>query len=156
MRVANSQDATVSQIDPHTNRVVATVPVGEGPSGVASAPGGGIWVATSSPCNLSKIDPGLGKVVQSVPVGEQPQGVAVGAKSAYVAVRSSGLLHRGGTLTVAVANPPDAYQAGIPRSLDPASGYSEGSASDLDERWAGGLWALGRPGELQVLFPTSR
>ena len=33
--VANSQDATVWRVDPATNRVVGTVTVGEGPSGVA-------------------------------------------------------------------------------------------------------------------------
>ena len=91
MWVANSRDATVWRIDPATNRVVATITVGEGPSGVAVAPGGtSVWVSNALSGTLSKIDPTVGKVVKSVPVGDQPQGVAVSADAAYVAVQGSG------------------------------------------------------------------
>jgi hypothetical protein len=33
--------------------------------------------------------------------------------------------HRGGTVTVAGANPPTVYEGGIANGLDPASGYAE-------------------------------
>ncbi len=159
--VANSQDATVWRIDPATNRVVGAVTVGEGPSGIAVAPGGaGVWVSNALSGTLSKIDPESGKVVESVPVGDQPQGVAVGAERTYVAVRGATSAHRGGTLTVAVANPPNAYQGGIVKALDPASGYAEAELLTLTND---GLLGYGRSGgadgyrvvpDLAVALPT--
>jgi YVTN family beta-propeller protein len=159
--VANSQDATVSRIDPATSRVVATVLVGEGPSGVAVAPGNtGVWVSNALSGTLSKIDPRIGKVVTSIPVGDQPQGVAVGADRAYVSIRGAASAHRGGTLTVAVANPPNVYQGGIAKALDPASGYGE---SELLTLTNDGLLGYGRSGgaegyrvvpDLAVALPT--
>ena len=143
--VANSQDAAVWRIDPATNRVVATVMVGEGPSGVAVAPGGAsVWVSSALSGTLSKIDPRVSEVVKTVSVGDEPQGVTVSAGAAYVAVRGSGGgAHRGGTLTVAVANPPNVYQDGIAKALDPASGYGEEALLTLTND---GLVGYGRSG----------
>ena len=68
----------------------ATITVGEGPSGVAVAPGGrSVWVSNELAGTLSKIDPAVGRVVKTVTVGDLPQGVAVSADTAYVAVRGS-------------------------------------------------------------------
>src|SRR5262249_28740789 len=113
--VANSQDATVSRIDPAKNRVVDTITVGEGPSGLAVAPGGKlVWVSTAPSGTLSKIAPTAGRVVDSVPVGDQPQGVTATGVGAYVAVRgSNGGAHRGGTLTVAVPDPGTYHLGGV-------------------------------------------
>jgi len=159
--VANGDDATVWRIDPATDRVVGTFLVGEGPSGVAVAHGGRIvWVSNALSGTLSKIDPALGKVVGSVPVGERPQGVAANATTAYVALRGAGAAHRGGTLTLAVANPPDVYQVGIAKGLDPASGYGEAGITTLTND---GLLGYGRAGgteshrvvpDLAVALPT--
>jgi YVTN family beta-propeller protein len=135
--------------------------VGEGPSGVAVAPGNtGVWVSNALSGTLSKIDAKSGTVVKSVPVGDQPQGVAVGVDRAYVAVRGATSAHRGGTLTIAVANPPNAYQGGIARALDPASGYGEAELLTLTND---GLLGYGRSGgaegyrvvpDLAVALPT--
>jgi YVTN family beta-propeller protein len=158
--VANSPDATVWRIDPATNRVVGTVMVGEGPSGVAVAPSGSVWVSNELSGTLSRIDPTLRKVVENVPVGERPQAVAVSADTTYVAVKGSGTAHRGGTLTVAVANPPNAYQSGIANGLDAASGYGETALLTLTND---GLLGYGRSGgaesyrvvpDLAVALPT--
>jgi YVTN family beta-propeller protein len=162
--VANSQDATVSRIDPAKNRVVGTIPVGEGPSGVAVASGGTlVWVANAFSGTLSKIVPTAGRVVDSIPVGDQPQGVAANGAAAYVAVKgSTGIAHRGGTLTVAVPNPGSYHSGGVRglrRALDPASG----DAWDLMTLTNDGLLGYGRSGgaegyrvvpDLAVALPT--
>jgi YVTN family beta-propeller protein len=124
--VANSQDATVSRIDPATNRVIGTVTVGEGPSGVAVAPGANsVWVSNALSGTLSRIDSAVGKVVKNVAVGDLPQAVAASSGTTYAAVQGSGSAHRGGTLTIAVANPVGAYGQGFTKALDPAIGYTE-------------------------------
>jgi YVTN family beta-propeller protein len=141
--VANSGDATVSRIDPATNAVKETIPVDEGPSGVVVAPGGSVWVSAALAGTLSKIDPAAGRVVKNVSVGEQPQGVAVSADATYVAVQGSGAAHRGGTLTLVVPNQSGFYDTGLPKSLDPASGYA---AWDLLTVTNDGLVGYGRSG----------
>jgi peptide/nickel transport system substrate-binding protein len=159
--VANGQDGTAWRIDPATSRVVDTVVVGEGPSGVAVATRSqSVWVSNALSGTLSKIDSTRGKVVESVPVGDQPQGVAVGPDRAYVAVQEAASTHRGGTLTVAVANPANVYQGGIAKALDPASGYAEEELLTLTND---GLLGYGRSGgaegyrvvpDLAVALPT--
>jgi len=54
--VTNFGDGTVSRIDPQTNRVVATIPVGRGPTGVAVGEGA-VWVANTADKTVSRIDP---------------------------------------------------------------------------------------------------
>ena len=142
--VANSRDATVSRIDPATDRVDTAIPVGEGPSGVAVAPdGSSVWVSNELAGTLSRIDPAVDRVVKTVAVGDLPQGVAVSGHTAYVAVRGSSSAHRGGTLTVAVANPAATYHVGLPKSLDPAYGYA---AWELLTLTNDGLVGYGRSG----------
>src|SRR5262249_55918641 len=162
--VANSQDATVSRIDPAKNTVVDTITVGEGPSGLAVASGGQlVWVANALSGTLSKIVPKVGRVVDSVPIGDQPQGVTAKGAAAYVAVRgSTGIAHRGGTLTVAVPDPGSYHSGGIRglrRALDPASG----DAWELLTLTNDGLLGYGRAGgaegyrvvpDLAVALPT--
>ena len=142
--VANSQDATVWRVDPATNRVVGTVTVGEGPSGLAvGSAGRSVWVSNELSGTVSRIDPAVGKVVNSVAIGDQPQGVAASAGRAYVAVRGSGGgAHRGGTLTLAVAIAPDLYQPGLVEALDPAIG----GAWELLTLTNDGLLGYGRSG----------
>jgi peptide/nickel transport system substrate-binding protein len=141
--VANSGDATVSRIDPATNAVKETIPVDEGPSGVAVAPGGSVWVSSALAGTLSKIDPSAGRVVKKVGVGDQPQGVTASADETYVAIQGSGAAHRGGTLTLVVPNQSGFYDTGLPKSLDPASGYA---AWELLTLTNDGLVGYGRSG----------
>jgi YVTN family beta-propeller protein len=122
--VANSRDATVSRVDPVTDQVTP-IEVGEGPSGVAVAPdGSSVWVTNKLAGTLSRIDPAVGRVVATGTVGDLPQGVAVNGHTTYIAVQGSSSAHRGGTLTVAVANPLATYTVGFPKALDPAYGYT--------------------------------
>ena len=119
--VANSLDGTLSRIDP-TNGAVSVVPVGGSPSGIAAGPS--VWASDSRAGTISRIDPASGKVAQVVRTGNEPQGVALAGTALYVAVRASGLTHRGGTLTVFPS------QFGFD-SIDPAVSYSTDAWSAL-------------------------
>ena len=76
--VANSFDNTVSVIDTDSNKVVATIPVGDNPSGVATtADGTHAYVTNSDFGNVSVIDTASNTVVDTIPVGGGfPTGVA--------------------------------------------------------------------------------
>jgi YVTN family beta-propeller protein len=70
----NCADGTVSRIDPGTNQVVKTIPVGNGPSGVCVA-AGAVWVADEHSEAVTRIDPKTNRVVATVDVGQAPQAV---------------------------------------------------------------------------------
>ena len=102
--VANALDGTVSEIDPRRASVVTTIGVGAEPRGVAVGHGK-VWVSSESG-TLIQIDPGKGTVARAVKIGNRPEGLALGPSGIYVAVRTSGLAHRGGTLrVVGIAGP---------------------------------------------------
>ena len=141
--VANGGDGTISRIDPATNRVAATIGVGEGPSGVAIATDGkSVWVSNELSGTLTKVDTATNDPVDKVTVGDKPQGVALSADTAYVASQGS-RAHRGGTLTVLVPNPLGVYSPRLPKALDPAYGYT---AWDLTTLTNDGLVGYGRSG----------
>ncbi len=86
--VANTQDDTVSRIDPRSAAVTQTIPVGAGPTGIAAA-GGAVWVANSLGGTVSRIDPEANRVEATVEVGEAPQGVTVAHGLVWVTVQAS-------------------------------------------------------------------
>ncbi|MGH6839154.1 MAG: YncE family protein, partial [Methylocella sp.] len=76
--VANSSDGTVSVIDTSTKTVVATIPVGTLPLGVAfSLDGKHAYVANGGSGDVSVIQTVKQKVVATVAVGTTPFGVAI-------------------------------------------------------------------------------
>ena len=85
--VANSGDGTVSVIDTATNMVVATVPVGVNPQGVAVTPDGThVYVTNIGPCavpfgpcsgTVSVIHTATNTVVKTISVVSLTGGVAV-------------------------------------------------------------------------------
>ena len=98
--VANRTDGTVMRIDPGTRSVTKTIPVGRRPAALAVSPKV-VWVANSGDGTLSRIDPARdAAVVDTVTLGNPPGGIALTPGGLYVAVRSNGLAHRGGTLRV--------------------------------------------------------
>ena len=109
--VANSLDGTVTRIDPATDSVRATIPVGDGPNGIAVA-NGAVWVSNELGGTLSRIDP-----VRNIPSRlSRPETGPKGRRAPgrlFVAVRASGIGHRGGTLTVLTSS-------GDLHHLDPA------------------------------------
>lgn len=122
--VANGADGTVSKIDPSSGRLQGAFPVGKQPSGIAVAADGQVWVANAGSATLTELDPATGHVIRTIPTGAPPRGVALNGGTAYVAAQVPPSAHRGGTLTLAVANEPGEYAQPIPTELDPASGYS--------------------------------
>ena len=76
--VTNELSSDVSVINTATNTVVATVPVGLGPIGVAITPNGAFaYVANSVSSNVSVINIATNTVVATVPVGLNPREVAI-------------------------------------------------------------------------------
>jgi streptogramin lyase len=123
--VANGADDTVAKIDPSSGRLKGDFLIGKQPSGIAVAADGHVWVASAGSATLTELDPATGHVIRTVPTGAVPGGgVALDGETAYVAAQVPPSAHRGGTLTLAVANPPAIYAQPIPKELDPASGYS--------------------------------
>jgi len=122
--VASGADGTVAKIDPSSGRLEGAYPVGNEPSGVAVAANGHVWVANAGSASLIELDPATGHVIRAVSTGAPPSAVAFDGETAYVAAQVPPSAHRGGTLTLAIANPPGFYSQPIPTSLDPASGYS--------------------------------
>ena len=113
--VANNLDGTVARVDPTTNQLRATIPVGDGPSGVAvGRDGKTVWVTSELAGTVSRIE--NDSVRQTLTTGNRPEDVAVSGGRMYVAVRTSGLAHRGGTLTLLSRYPFD--------SIDPAVVYT--------------------------------
>ncbi len=82
--VTNSQSNSVSIVDTATNTVVATVPVGSAPSGVAGLTGVAVnpagtrvYVVDNHANNAAVIDTATNAVVATVAVGANPTGVAL-------------------------------------------------------------------------------
>jgi YVTN family beta-propeller protein len=93
--VTNAGDDTVSVINPVDGSIVATIPVGDQPYGIAATPDGTrVYVANSLSSTVSVIDTVTNTVVTTIwdGVGPFPRGIAItpdGAK-AYVANHSGG------------------------------------------------------------------
>ena len=74
---------SVGVIEVDTGRIVAGVPVGQGPVGVASG-AGFVWVVNSGDDTISKIDPTTRSVVDKIPVGDDPTAIAFGDDHVWV------------------------------------------------------------------------
>jgi YVTN family beta-propeller protein len=76
--VTNRDDKNVSVIDTATNAVVATVPVGNNPLGIAIDPAGSpAYVVNKGSNSVSVIDTNENAVIATIPVGNDPTNVAV-------------------------------------------------------------------------------
>jgi YVTN family beta-propeller protein len=84
--VANSDDDTVSRVDPDTSSS-ATIQVGDSPSAVAVGEGA-VWVANAGDGTVSRINTRTGLVTKTIRVGGRPAGLAVGAGEVWVAVQA--------------------------------------------------------------------
>ncbi|CKV25847.1 PE_PGRS family protein [Mycobacterium tuberculosis] len=88
--VTNFDSNTVSVIDPNTNTVTGSIPVGTGAYGVAVNPGGNIYVTNQFSNTVSVIDPVTNTVTGSITdVGLDPTGVAVNPVTGVVYVTNS-------------------------------------------------------------------
>ncbi len=88
--ITNAFDNTVSVIDTASNTVVATVPVGTTPFGVAVNPAGTfVYVANFDSSTVSVIDTASNTVTATVPVEAGPEGVAVNPAGTFAYVTNS-------------------------------------------------------------------
>jgi len=89
--ISNFNGNSVRLVDTVTDAVVATIPVGAGPIGVALSPGGGYaLVANSLNGTASLIDTTFQKVVATIPVGKTPVAVAFLPNGARAYVTNQG------------------------------------------------------------------
>ncbi len=121
--VTNGLDGTLYRIDPKDGSV-SVIPVGGSPSGVAAG-AGSVWVSDRRAGTISRVDPSAARVAKTVRTGNQPQELALSGQALYVAVKASGVAHRGGTLTVFPIDQ-SAFS-----SIDPARAYSDDASSAL-------------------------
>jgi YVTN family beta-propeller protein len=76
--ITNEFSNSVSVIETATNTVIATIPAGSFPEGVAVTPDGSkVYVANNTSDTVSVIATASNKVIATIPVGIGPTGVAV-------------------------------------------------------------------------------
>jgi YVTN family beta-propeller protein len=76
--IGNFADNTVSVLDTGANKVIATIPVAQGPHGMAISPDGRtVYITGDGSSSLSIIDTATDRVVKTVEVGKAPNGVAL-------------------------------------------------------------------------------
>ena len=89
--MANSDDDTVTRLDPPGDRAVQTIHVGTHPVGVAAADGQ-LWVANGFDDTVTRIDTRRHAVAATIPVGPAPmalRSMAVGAGAVWVTVQDA-------------------------------------------------------------------
>jgi PGF-pre-PGF domain-containing protein len=89
--ITNYGDNTTSVIDTSDNTVVATVPVGSGPEGVAvTSDGSKVYVANNGNGIVSVINTSTNTVTDTMQIGSYPVGVAVNPEGTKVYMANSG------------------------------------------------------------------
>jgi virginiamycin B lyase len=91
--VLTPADNSVVRIDPATNDVVTTIPVGRAPFGLAVG-AGAVWVSRRSDGAVVRIDPATDRVVATIPVGPTPGAMTVAGGVVWVALPEAGGLGR--------------------------------------------------------------
>jgi YVTN family beta-propeller protein len=74
---------TLTRIDPATDSVEATIPIGGQPAGVAVGEGA-IWIADPGTRSVVRVDPKTNRVVKRIRLGARPRGIAVGGGFVWV------------------------------------------------------------------------
>jgi YVTN family beta-propeller protein len=93
--IANERSGSVSVIDAASGAVVATLPVGDVPQGVAAGPTGTrVYVANRRSNDIAVIDTAANVVVATIAAGDSPYGIAVSpdGRTVYVANTFSNVL----------------------------------------------------------------
>lgn len=90
--VAVSQDTggRLVRIDPATNRIIATIPIGSEPTGVVAA-AGSIWVTSWDDGTLTRVDPASNTILDTIPVGPEPDWLSADAGMVWVGTSATTL-----------------------------------------------------------------
>ena len=96
--VTLTPDNAVVRVDPRTNRIVAKIPVGPGPQGIAISPGA-VWVANANGPSVSRIDPATNKLAATIRVAPAKtccnrMAVGVGGDAVWATVAENGAVVR--------------------------------------------------------------
>jgi YVTN family beta-propeller protein len=91
--LAAASPNAVAAIDVDSNRLVADVPVGNGPTSIAVGEGS-VWVTNAYDRSVSRVELESGGVIQRIDVGGDPGGIAVGARAVWVANSLDGTVSR--------------------------------------------------------------
>jgi YVTN family beta-propeller protein len=92
-QLSSASANSVAAIDSRSNRLVAEVPVGKGPTSIAVGEGS-VWVTNAQDRSVSRIDPRTRRVLQRIDVGGDPSGIAVGGGAVWVANSLDGTVSR--------------------------------------------------------------
>ena len=89
--VTNPTKSLVQKIDPETNRVVATTPVGPTPRFLAVGEGG-VWTLNQADGSVTRLDPATGEVAATIPADVAGGGGDITTGGGAVWARGSGYL----------------------------------------------------------------
>ena len=94
--VSNYPKNTVARLDPKSNKVIATVPVGDKPCSGLTTGFGSLWVPLCGDQALARVDLKEGKVTATIPIGsgDSEGGLAEGAGSIWLVTDKKGTLAR--------------------------------------------------------------
>ena len=91
------ENNVLERIDPVSAKVVASIPVGSAPSGVAVTDGS-VWVAEQHDGAVTRVDPATNRVIATIPVGPTgsagPQLMTVGPGGVWVDIQNNGTVVR--------------------------------------------------------------
>ncbi len=88
---SNFDLGTLQRIDPVTDKVVASIPVGGGPEGVAVT-AGAVWVADEGDGEVTRVDPATNRAVAWIPIGPGAQIMTAGPNGVFVNVQGVGVV----------------------------------------------------------------
>ena len=112
--ITNSGDNTVSVINTSTNKVIATIPVDNGPNALTVTPdGGNVYVANGGSASVSVIDPETNGVIDTISVGSGPGGGVAAAPDGSKVYVLNGCFDLCGVVSV-IATATDTVIATIP------------------------------------------
>jgi DNA-binding beta-propeller fold protein YncE/cytochrome c peroxidase len=125
--VANPDNDTVAVVDAHALQKVGEVAVFDGPSSVALAPDGRLWVTHREDFAVAIVDLDALEVVGGLrlPYASQPAGIVMGERHAYVSLQALGSVVAIDTDTLEVGEPVDVgpWARGLALSADGTSLY---------------------------------
>ena len=109
MWVSSTSTGQLLLVDAKTNSVTQSVPIGNGPTGVAVG-AGAVWVANAPDGTVSRFDPTTGRI-RKIALDKSPTGIAYSHGEVWVAVGRSGHVLRvdpatGSVRRIAVGNEP--------------------------------------------------
>jgi virginiamycin B lyase len=127
--VSGFESDAVHRFDPVTNKIVATIPVGDGLAAMAFTPGAG-WIANHDGGSVSRVDPRTNTVVATVRLvgrgSRGPRALAADPRGVWVAVPALSSVVRIDAATNRVTE-----RVALPQNVPPCGGLA------VDER---GVW----------------